>query len=310
MIPDEVFARLGTLPYMRLDQGRMFYDFIVANRLHIGLELGFFHGVSTAYLAGALQDLGSGNLITIDLTKAKEREPNIEWVLEVTGLSHLVQVFYDPKSFNWRLMKLLEEDRYESFDFCYIDGGHTWYDTGFAFCLVERLLKPGGWVVFDDLHHTYRGSNNSEKPYVKRMPEEEQTVPQVERVFELLVESNPYFGLFRRMGRFGLAQKQLPVWSHEQRTMHNEEVIVSRAIERARSDPEYRHDLIQSPSTVLTALAGKSSRFFQNVRFVESDHLAPTSALVDKSGATVIPLERPSWEQFVTEIELQKMLDN
>ena len=66
MIPDEVFARLGTLPYMRLDQGRMFYDFIVANRLHIGLELGFFHGVSTAYLAGALQDLGSGNLITID----------------------------------------------------------------------------------------------------------------------------------------------------------------------------------------------------------------------------------------------------
>ncbi|MGD0548847.1 MAG: class I SAM-dependent methyltransferase, partial [Terracidiphilus sp.] len=290
MLPDEIFARLGALPYMRLDEGRMFYDFIIANRLHIGLELGFFHGVSTAYLAGAIQDIGSGNLITIDLTKSKEREPNIEWVLEVTGLSHLVQVFYEPKSFNWRLMKMLEEDRYESFDFCYIDGGHSWYDTGFAFCLVERLLKPGGWVVFDDLHYNFRDFNSQERLFAKRMPEEEQTTPQIERVFELLVEPNPYFGSFRRLGRFGFAQKRLPVWSLDQRSRNHEDLIVSRALERARSDPEYRMDLIQSPAEALSNLTGEPGERFQNLRFVETDYLAPTFQKVEESGTTVVYL--------------------
>jgi len=310
MIPDEIFARLGKLPYMRLDQGRMFYDFIIANRLHTGLELGFCHGVSTAYLAGAIQDLGSGSLTTIDLTTAQGRQPNIDWVLKVTDLSYLVQTYYEPRSFNWRLMKMLEEDRHESFDFCYIDGGHTWYETGFAFCLVERLLKPGGWVVFDDLHYTFRDSKNREKPFVKRMTEEEQTTPQVERVFELLVESDPFFGSFRRLGRFGFAQKLLSVWSPEGCHRNHEDVLISRALQRARSDPEYRAELLFSPAEALSTLSGKSKEHFQNLRFVDTDHLAPISSTVDESGATVIYLERPTWENFVTEAELQMMLDD
>jgi predicted O-methyltransferase YrrM len=310
MLPAEIFARVGKLPYMRLDQGRMFYDFIIANRLHTGLELGFFHGVSTAYLAGAIQDLGSGSLTTIDLTTAQDRQPNIDWVLKVTGLSHLVQTYYEPRSFNWRLMKMLEEGRHESFDFCYIDGGHTWYETGFAFCLIERLLKPGGWVVFDDLHYTFRDSKNREKTFVKRMTDEEQTTPQVKRVFELLVESDPFFGSFRRLGRFGFAQKLLSVWAPKGCTRNHDDVLISHALQRARSDPEYRAELICSPAEALSTLSGKSREHFQKLRFVDTDHLAPLSPTVDESGATVIFLELPTWENFVTEAELQKMLDD
>src|SRR5271170_7945542 len=231
MLPEDIFDRLGSLAYMRLEQARVFYDLITANRLCNCLELGFFHGVSSAYIAGAIQDLGEGRLTTIDLTTAADREPNIEWVLSVTGLRDLVQVYLEPRSFNWRLMKLLEEGRFETYDFCYIDGGHTWYDTGFAFCLIERLIKPNGWVVFDDLQFTFRESSNRDRSWVKRMPEEEQVVPQVQRVFELLVESHPNFGSFRRMGRFGFARKKEPMWSEEQRASNQVELIVASALE-------------------------------------------------------------------------------
>jgi predicted O-methyltransferase YrrM len=308
--PDEVFSQIGKLPYMRLDHARIFYDLVVANNLRTGLELGFFHGASTAYLAGAIQDVGAGQLTTIDLTQARNLNPSIEWVLNVTGLSHLVQIYYEPRSFNWRLMKMLQEGRYESFDFCYFDGGHTWYDTGFAFCLVERLLRPGGWVVFDDLHYNFRNSNNRNMPWVKQMPEEEQTIPQVKLVFELLVESNPYFGSFRRLGRFGFAQKRIPVWSIEQRAQNHQEIIISKAIERAHFDPEFRADLISKPARVLSNLANQPMVFFQNLCFADTDRLAPISSIVDETGKTVIPLERPAWDRITTEAELKRLLDD
>ena len=62
MRPEMVFERIGTLPYMRLEQAIIFYEFVTENRLTNCLELGFFHGVSTAYIAGAIQDLGIGHL--------------------------------------------------------------------------------------------------------------------------------------------------------------------------------------------------------------------------------------------------------
>ena len=52
-------------------------------------------------------------------------------------------------------MKMLAQYPSPKFDFCYIDGGHNWSDTGFAFFLVDRLLKSNGIIVFDDLDWTY-----------------------------------------------------------------------------------------------------------------------------------------------------------
>lgn len=293
MRPEEVYSRLGDLPYMRLEHARVFYDLVTRNRLCNCLELGFFHGVSTAYIAGAIQDLGEGKLTTIDLTTAVERNPNIEWVLSVTALRHLVQVYLEPQSFNWRLMRLLEEGNFETFDFCYVDGGHTWYNTGFAFCLVERLLKPGGWVVFDDLHHTFRQSSNRDKPWVRRMPEEEQTTPQVGRVFDLLVESDPNFGSFRRMGQFGFARKRNATWSKEQRDLNRTDVIVASALERARDDSAFRRALFVSPAKTLGSISGCPERDFGHLRFAESGCRAPIPSETGDDGSTIVYLEKP-----------------
>ncbi len=292
MLPEEIFFKLGKLPYMRLEHGRIFHDFITTNRLQNGLELGFFHGVSTAYLAGAIQDIGSGALTTIDLTAARDHTPNIHWVLETTGLSHIVQIFYEPRCYTWRLMKLLEEGRSESYDFCYIDGGHGWYDTGFAFCLVERLLKPGGWVVFDDLHYTYNTSSSREKTWVTCLPEEERIVPQVKRVFELLVETSPHFGSFRRLGRFGFARKLHSVWSLKKRASNQEEIVISRALERARFDHKYRNELLHMPAIALSSFTGEPSDRFRHLCFEESNHYAPIPSKFDSSGTITVYIEK------------------
>jgi len=277
---------------MRVEQARIFYDLITHNRLTNCLELGFFHGVSTAYIAGAIQDLQQGHLTTIDLTTASAREPNVGWILSETGLGHLVTIHLEKRSFNWRLMRMLQEGQFETFDFCYLDGGHTWYDTGFAFCLVERLLRPGGWAVFDDLHFTFRESSNSEKPWVRRMPEEEQTEPQVQRVFELLVETNPNFCDFRRMGQFGFARKRESSWATRTRETNQTEAIVAQALEVARTDVNLRNGLLTSPARTLSKLSMRPQDDFSHFVFAESQSLGPLPSEVSEYGSTIVYMER------------------
>jgi predicted O-methyltransferase YrrM len=272
---------------MRIKHANLFYDFITANRLQIGLELGFFHGVSSAYLAGAIQDVGSGRLTTIDLERARNLTPNVEAILAMTGLSQFVHIFYEPRCFTWRLMKLLQEGLQESYDFCYIDGGHTWHDTGFGFCLVERLLRPGGWVIFDDLHYTFRSSPSRDAPWVRSMTEEEQTVPQVRRVFELLVETSPFFECFRRLGRFGFARKRRSIWLEGERAHNDMQLDASRAAERAMRDRGYRRRLLESPAKAVSALTGRPAEKYHNLQFQESGRLAPTPDRLDGSTITV-----------------------
>jgi predicted O-methyltransferase YrrM len=148
---DEIKQHVQGIPYMDADRAKVITDIILENRFQSLLELGFRHGVSTCYMAGALDELGSGNITTIDLVGAREINPNIDQMLDKVGLAKYVTVFYEPTSYIWRMMKMLEESPLPRFDFCYVDGAHDWYTSGFAFFLVDRLLKPGGLIIFDDL---------------------------------------------------------------------------------------------------------------------------------------------------------------
>jgi predicted O-methyltransferase YrrM len=164
---------------------------IVEHRLHRVLELGFHHGVSTCYIAAALDELGGGSLTTVDLEHARHLAPNVETLLGGLGLLHLVSVHYEPASYLWRLMKMLEAEPQPRFDLCYIDGAHSWATDGLAFFLVDRILAPGGWIVFDDLDWTFATSPGLKRTeMVRAMPREERETPQVRRVYELLAKTH------------------------------------------------------------------------------------------------------------------------
>jgi len=205
---DQIRERVKSIPYMSVTQTETITDVILENQFQNILELGFGHGVSTCYLAGAVDDLGRGTITTIDLISAREAEPNIEHLLGSLGLSKYVTIFYEPTSYIWRLMKMLEESPSPRFDFCFLDGAHDWFVDGFAFFLVDRLLKPGGLIIFDDLDWTYESSPTlKDTQRVKRMPQDEKSTPQLRKVYELLVKPHPAYGEFMEKDGWAYARK-------------------------------------------------------------------------------------------------------
>lgn len=194
---NEIKKLVNGIPHMEFSQAKQITGFILENKFQNILELGFQHGVSTCYIAGALDELGRGKITTIDLENARLAEPNIENLLNNLGLRKYVTVFYEPTSYIWRLMKMLEENPSPGFDFCYIDGAHTWFVDGFAFFLIDRFLLPGGYIVFDDLDWTYATSPAlKDSDQVKNMPLDERTTPQIRKVYELLVKPHPSYNHF------------------------------------------------------------------------------------------------------------------
>ncbi|MBM6405799.1 class I SAM-dependent methyltransferase [Phycicoccus sp. CSK15P-2] len=181
--------------FMTTGQAKVMYDFVLRKRLSRVLELGFAHGKSSCYLAAAVEEVDpkNGHVLTIDRTDAERRDPNIWELGRRTGMGDRITPVMAHTSFTWEMMKLIRDDPTPRFDLVYIDGGHTWDTTGFAFHLADRLLVPGGWVVFDDLDWTLGGSASMrDKPWVKRLSPEERDTGQVRLVFRLLAEGGGY----------------------------------------------------------------------------------------------------------------------
>lgn len=207
---DDVDSAVAGVQYMKTAQGRQVYDFLIQHKLHRVLELGFAHGKSTCYLAAAVDELGpGGHVLTLDKPSALQRSPHIHELLEKVGLTERVTPVFCETSYTWELMKLLEQDPQPRFDFAYIDAGHTWDVTGFGFFLVDRLLAPGGWLLFDDLNWTIAASQGLRNvSWAQKLPEEQRTAQQVRKVFELLVRTHPDYDEVYERGGWGWARKR------------------------------------------------------------------------------------------------------
>lgn len=179
---------------MELEQAKIIDDLIKKNDFTNILELGFAHGKSSCFIASTLKDMGKGHLVTIDNLSAKNRNPNIAQLIEKLGLEEYVTYYFESVSYNWRLMKFIEEHHDPIFDFCYIDGAHDWNNDGFAFILVDKLLKPNGIIVFDDYNWSYASSPTlNDTDYVKNLSKEERECSQIKKVFDILVKNHPNY---------------------------------------------------------------------------------------------------------------------
>ncbi|MGH8903216.1 MAG: class I SAM-dependent methyltransferase [Egibacteraceae bacterium] len=178
------------------------------------LELGFAHGVSTCYLAAAVAANGGGSVLTFDNRTALVRSPSIAELLDHLELEAFVTPVFAERSYTWELMKLIEIHTRAgmcrpAFDFCFIDGAHSWEVDGFAFFLVEKLLLPGSWMLFDDLDWTFATSPAlGHTAMVRSMPIAERVTPQIGRVFDLLVRQHSNVDEFRMDGSWGWAHKR------------------------------------------------------------------------------------------------------
>ena len=210
MTNEEVKKIVGNTPHMSIEMANEMAHIIEEYNVTNILELGFAHGVSTSYMAATLGRLNNNGTITsIDKIHSKDRIPNVYTLLKSVKEENRVNVYFEPTSYTWRLMKFLEEDPTPRFDLCYLDGAHSWFVDGFAFFLVDKLLKPGGWIIFDDMNWTYDTSpTNKNLDFVKNMPEDERTIPHVAKVFNLLVKTHPDYHNFKVTKQWGYAQKK------------------------------------------------------------------------------------------------------
>ena len=198
---ENVVAVVDGIPHMPPKRGREIYKHVVDEGIRDVLELGFAHGVSTCYLAAAVDETG-GRVLTLDKRSARKRSPSLWTLADSLELMHLITPVLAERSFTWELMRIMRDTPERQFEFVFLDGGHTWDVTGFAFCLADRMLKPGGWMLFDDLDWTIK---NSPSVSGTGISDEEANTAQVGLVFDILVA--PHYET-RRDGQWGWARKR------------------------------------------------------------------------------------------------------
>jgi predicted O-methyltransferase YrrM len=192
------------LPFMTLPQALWITELIQREKLSQVLEIGFFHGVSTCYLASAVAPL-CGHVTSIDIPFSAGLSPTAEDLLSLCGLESYATICREPAGAAWHLMRLISEGL--RFDFCYVDDSHTWNVTGLHFFLAEKLINPGGFLLFDDLKWTVAGSKSGNVTGTG-LTEEQRKTQQVKKVWELLVKTHDNLTAFKEIDGFGLCQKK------------------------------------------------------------------------------------------------------
>jgi predicted O-methyltransferase YrrM len=214
---ETIFSMIGSVPYISKNNARFLYDMILKERLGSILELGIAHGTATCFMAAALQELGEGSITSVDLIEV-DFKPSAEEQLEKTGLSRFATVTRMQTGYTWFLHDEIVRNTTDNvcneiYDLCIIDGPKNWTIDGAAFFMVNKLLKKNGWIIFDDYHWTYAEANNRRSSTDgithRSLSKDEQEIPHVKEIFELLVKQHPNYGNFKlfESDDWALAQK-------------------------------------------------------------------------------------------------------
>ena len=106
---EAVAAAVEGVPFMSPAQGRIVYDHVRSTRPEAVLELGAAHGVSSAYIAAALEENGGGSLTTVESSAIRFEDPTAEELIKRLGLSpHRDEWTAAPAPYTWFLKKQVE----------------------------------------------------------------------------------------------------------------------------------------------------------------------------------------------------------
>ncbi len=126
-------------------EGEFLWNVIRNNRYHKIVEIGCALGISSLYLSDAASQFSNPSHTIID--------PNQTSSWSGIGIRNLqagdinfFSLIEEPSEL--ALPKLLE--RKETFDFGFIDGWHTFDHALLDFFYLNRLIRIGGMIVFDD----------------------------------------------------------------------------------------------------------------------------------------------------------------
>ena len=144
-------------------------EFLASTDCRTIAEIGVDQGATSEAILGWLDGRGVLHLFDFD-----DRLSSVAERLRGKGLTNFVTHGNSRRmldSYNWSLMTLLQDSPAPFFDYIYLDGAHTWAVDALAFFLVDLLLKPGGYIDFDDYYWTIDGSPTINPRVYPRMRE-------------------------------------------------------------------------------------------------------------------------------------------
>jgi predicted O-methyltransferase YrrM len=200
-------AVLDGIPNMTRERAHRVYDHLIATESRDVLELGTAHGVSASYMAAAVQSRG-GRVTTVDhVVATRQRDPQPDEVISRCGLAdHVELVLVEDSSYTWWLGDQITANTSDGvcrpiYDFVFIDGAHNWTIDGLSFFLVEKLLRPGGWLLLDDLAWFHDAPESSfgpgQGPDALGLSAAERAQPHMRLVFDRLIVPHSGFSNFR-----------------------------------------------------------------------------------------------------------------
>lgn len=132
---------------VRVEFANALYALVKRERPKVILEIGLAHGATALAMATAIDENGFGELISIDPYQRKQWSGIALAALERSGLSRLHRLVEEPDYVALPgLLKTLEG----CVDLAYVDGRHSYEYVLLDFFYVDRLLRPGGVVGFND----------------------------------------------------------------------------------------------------------------------------------------------------------------
>lgn len=130
------------------------------NKSTVVAEIGVGIGATSVEIAKWLSDTGEFHIYDFE-----DRVVSLKADLENLGYKNLFSHGNTRKKFDgyyWELaktaIKIIEQKKLGMFDFVYLDGAHSFYQDAPAACALKHLVKPGGYLLFDDYKWSFNTS--------------------------------------------------------------------------------------------------------------------------------------------------------
>jgi len=96
-------------------------------------------------------------------------------------------------SYHWSLAKMLDATRHPIFDYAYLDGSHLLLHDLPAFVILDKLVKLGGFIEFDDYEWKFENSTWMKNIRHQYITDEHAAVPNVKMLVDIFVKDNPRY---------------------------------------------------------------------------------------------------------------------
>lgn len=148
--PEAIDRLISPVPWMRLPQARRIQRLVREHRLARILEIGTMHGAGTTHLAAAASHV-AGHVTTVDVPASARNCPRAEDLLTAAGLSNRATVIRRRQGIATQFHDWITGGAAPKFDLVYVDGDHSFAAAARDLEIAIRLLRPGGWLVMDDV---------------------------------------------------------------------------------------------------------------------------------------------------------------